>query len=58
MQSNLTKARIGALGPRWVTKWREKPPATDPASAPAPAPSTSRAGRAKAKNPAKKTETA
>jgi hypothetical protein len=31
MKSNLGKARIGALGTGWVTKWRDKVPGT-PAS--------------------------
>jgi hypothetical protein len=30
MQSNLAKARIGALGASWVTKWRGKGPAPAP----------------------------
>jgi hypothetical protein len=29
MKSNLSKARIGALGPTWVTKWRDKAPAAE-----------------------------
>jgi hypothetical protein len=33
MQSNLAKARMSALGPSWVTKWRDKPPASTPAAA-------------------------
>lgn len=33
MQSNLAKARMSALGPSWVTKWRSKAPATAPAPA-------------------------
>jgi hypothetical protein len=35
MQSNLAKARMSALGPGWVTKWRGKARATSPAPAPA-----------------------
>lgn len=31
MRSNLSKARIVALGPSWVTKWRSKAPGTAPA---------------------------
>jgi hypothetical protein len=58
MKSNLSKTRIGVLGTSWVAKWREKPPAPDPASTPAPAPPTARAGAAKATKPAKKTKTA
>lgn len=33
MKSNLNKTRIGALGQTWVTKWRDKAPATAPAKA-------------------------
>jgi hypothetical protein len=31
MQSNLSKARMGAMGPSWVAKWRSKAPAAAPA---------------------------
>ena len=37
MQGNLAKARIAALGPKWVAKWRAKVPAPAPAKATAPA---------------------
>jgi hypothetical protein len=46
MQSNLTKARMGALGASWVTRWRGKAPApapaehTEDAEAPATKPAT------------------
>jgi hypothetical protein len=60
MQSNLAKARMSALGPAWVTKWRGKAPATPPAAAKEPP--SKRAGgtkpakkRAAVRKPAKKT---
>jgi len=37
MQSNLSKARMVALGPSWLAKWRAKAPMGDPAPAPAEA---------------------
>jgi hypothetical protein len=37
MKSNLSKARIVALGPSWVTKWRDKAPPTSPARLTKPA---------------------
>ena len=40
MKSNLSKARIGALGPSWVTKWRDKAPGTDPVKTKKPATKT------------------
>jgi hypothetical protein len=58
MKSNLGKARMGALGASWVTKWRDKAPGLDPASAPPPARSIARAGAAANKKPAAKTKTA
>jgi hypothetical protein len=33
MQSNLGKARMGALGPSWIAKWKGKVPAPKPARA-------------------------
>ena len=40
MKSNLSKARIGALGPSWVTKWRDKAPGMDPVKTKKPATKT------------------
>jgi hypothetical protein len=50
MKSNLGKARIGALGPSWVTKWRDKAAATPPgAKSPAAAKVKNTAKQAAAK---------
>jgi hypothetical protein len=60
MQSNLAKARMAALGPGWVTKWRGKAPvastaAADPIAASlAPAPGGKPARKPDIKKPAKK----
>jgi hypothetical protein len=36
MQGNLAKARMAALGPSWVAKWRSKAPVAEPVKAAAP----------------------
>jgi len=58
MQSNLGKARMGALGPSWIARWRVKGPAK-PAradSAEAETPAATVAGNV-LKKPAKKAKT-
>jgi hypothetical protein len=53
MQSNLNRARMGALGPGWVAKWRGKAPAAAPAAAKQAVPKTVPRTAAKTrKNPA------
>jgi len=59
MQSNLNRARMGALGPSWVAKWRSKAPASPVAAklavakaAPAAAPKVRK--KPTAGNPAKR----
>jgi hypothetical protein len=59
MQSNLSKARMGALGPSWIAKWKRKVPAPKPARADraeADEPPPTAAGNV-LKKPAKNTKT-
>lgn len=49
MQSNLAKARMAALGPSWVSKWRAKAPATATRAATVPTAAAAKPAAARAK---------